>query len=82
MVGVRDLGCLALVGANHIAKDDGENDGKANNDESESGVLQTPTTISGLGRGLTATWQWLEPDAVTGVALDVVGVQRVGGGGV
>lgn len=80
MVGVSDLGRFALVCSNDIAKDDGENDDKANNDESESGVLQTSTTVTSLGRGFPASRLWVQPNTVAGFAIYVVGVQRVGNG--
>ena len=80
MAGVSDLSCLALVCANDIAKDDGKNDDKANNDEPESGVLQTSTTVTSLGGGFSASRLWVQPNTVAGFAIYVVGVQRVGNG--
>ena len=77
MAGVSDLSCLALVCSNDIAKDDGKNDDKANNDEPESGVLQTSTTVTSLGRGFPASRLWVEPNTVAGFAIYVVGVKRV-----
>ena len=80
MVGVSDLGCFALVCANDIAKDDGKNDGKANNDEPESGVLQTSTTVTSLSGSFSTSRLWIQPNTVAGFAIDVVGVQRVSDG--
>ena len=80
MVGVSDLGCFALVCANDIAKDDGKNDGEANNDEPESGVLQTSTTITSLSGGFPASRLWVQPNAVAGFAIYVVGIKRVSDG--
>jgi len=80
LVGVSDLGCFALVCANDIAKDDGKNDGEANNDEPESGVLQTSATVTRLGGSFPAPRLWVKPNAVAGFAVDVVGIKRVSDG--
>ena len=80
MVGVSDLGCFALVGSNDIAKDDGKNDGKANNDEPESGVLQTSTTVTSLSGSFSASRLWVQPNTVARFAIDVIGVEGFGDG--
>ena len=77
MVWVSDLGCFALVGADHVAKDDGENNGEANNDEPESGVLQIPTTVTSLSRSFSTSGLRIQPNTVARVALHVVGIERI-----
>ncbi len=78
LVGVRNFGCLALVGTNDIAKDDGKNNGETDDDEPKCGVLQTSATVAGLGGGLAASRQWVHPNAVARVTLEVIDIGLVG----